>query len=46
MPTEKTPINESFIYFSDWATSGGQNNTDWFEDKPGYRDTAKLKPSN
>ena len=40
---EKEPINEAFLFFNDWATGGGGTNADWFQDKPGYRNNAKLK---
>ncbi len=43
LPTEKTPINEGFIYFNEWAQSGGTSRTDWYQDKSGYRATAKLR---
>lgn len=28
--TERTPINLGYNYFTDWATSGGTNYTDWY----------------
>ena len=41
-PTEKTPINEAFLHFIDWAGSAGASFPNWFQDQPGYRDGAKI----
>ena len=41
--TLEKPINEAFLFFNDWATGGGGTNADWFQDKPGTRNNAKLK---
>lgn len=43
LPVEKTPINEGFIYFNEWAQSGGTSRTDWYEDKTGYRVSTKVR---
>ncbi len=42
-PKEKVPVNEAYNFFSEWATSGGTNYTDWYKDNSGYRNTSKLK---
>ena len=42
-PTEKTPILNAFLHFSDWAQSGGQEYKDWYYNTAsGYRDTNKI----
>jgi LruC domain-containing protein len=33
---------EAYLKFADWAQSNGTLYTDWYENKPGYRDTNKL----
>jgi len=43
LPLEKEPINEGYLHFNEWAESGGTNKADWYLDKPGYRNTEKLK---
>ncbi len=40
---EKEPINQGYLYFEEWGTSGGQNRKDWYKKIPGYRNEAKLK---
>jgi LruC domain-containing protein len=41
-PAEKQDITKAFLIFNKWTTSKGSNNADWYMDKPGYRDNAKL----
>ncbi|MCR9153626.1 MAG: LruC domain-containing protein [Bacteroidetes bacterium] len=41
-PIEYTPINEAYLNFSSWATSGGAVNLDWFTDAIGNRDQSKI----
>lgn len=43
-PLEKTPINEAYLNFVNWCTSGGTENKDWYKDNPGNRAAAKFKP--
>jgi len=33
---------EAYLKFADWAQSNGTLYTDWYDNKPGYRDTNKL----
>ncbi|WP_238531828.1 LruC domain-containing protein [Nitritalea halalkaliphila] len=39
---EQTPITEGFLKMSEWAKSKGNNFTDWFMDKPSYREKSKF----
>ncbi len=41
-PVEYTPVNEAYLNFTNWATSGGSTNTDWFTDAIGNRDLSKI----
>lgn len=41
-PTEKTPIDEAFLHFIDWAGSAGANFPNWYQDLPGYRNETKI----
>jgi LruC domain-containing protein len=42
-PFELQPINEAYPRFSDWASSGGVNFTDWYSNTAsGYRNTSKI----
>jgi len=41
-PIEYTPVNEAYLNFTSWATSGGTSNTDWFTDAVGNRNLAKI----
>lgn len=41
-PLEGKQILEGYIYFKNWAESGGNSYQDWYLDKPGYRDATKL----
>lgn len=42
-PKESVIITDAYNYFADWATSGGNSKTDWFQDKSGYRNNSNLK---
>lgn len=37
--TETTPINVGYLFFVNWAQSGGVNYPDWYTGKSGYRNT-------
>ena len=39
---EKFEIIEAYTKFKYWCNSGGTIYSDWYEDKPGYRDISKL----
>ena len=41
-PLEKNPINTAFLKFNQWATSNGNQFTDWYKNNAGYRNTAKI----
>jgi len=42
-PYELQPINEAYLHFSEWASSGGVNFTDWYSNTAsGYRTTSKI----
>lgn len=41
-PLEKTPINQGYNEFVNWASSGGTISKDWYKDNTGYRNTSKL----
>jgi LruC domain-containing protein len=41
-PIEKTPILEGHLVFDTWVLSGGFSYMDWYQDKPGYRETTFL----
>jgi LruC domain-containing protein len=41
-PIEKSPINEAYLHFIDWAVSSGSSYPDWYLDKPEYRDPSKI----
>lgn len=41
-PIEKIDVLDGYPYFAPWALSGGNTNADWYEDKPGYRNTQNL----
>lgn len=36
---EKQSIDRGYNNFIKWAESGGAESKDWFENKPGYRNT-------
>ncbi|WP_247231315.1 LruC domain-containing protein [Telluribacter sp. SYSU D00476] len=41
-PAEATPITDAYLYFSEWAQSSGSIRADWYENKPGYRNSIKI----
>lgn len=41
-PIEKSPINDAYLHFIEWAVSSGSSYPDWYLDKPGYRDSSKI----
>lgn len=42
-PFELQPVNQAFLHFGDWASSGGVNYTDWYSNTAsGYRDASKI----
>ena len=43
VPKESIRINDAYNYFTDWATSGGLEFTDWYKDNPGFRNDNMLK---
>ncbi|NAS30970.1 LruC domain-containing protein [Flavobacteriaceae bacterium R38] len=43
VPLEHSPINEAYLFFNEWATSGGNSRIDWHQNRSGYRNVAKLK---
>ena len=46
LPLEKAPINEAYIHFAEWATSGGTKKADWYQDLPGYRNEQSFPAPN
>jgi len=41
-PIEKSPINEAYLHFIDWAAGSGVAYPDWFSNGAGYRNSAKV----
>jgi LruC domain-containing protein len=41
-PTEKTPVNEAYVHFLEWAASAGNSFTDWYSNTSGYRNSEKI----
>lgn len=41
-PKEKVDIINTYLHFADWVTSGGMLYPDWYQDKPGYRNTSNV----
>jgi LruC domain-containing protein len=41
-PTEKTPINQAYLKFNQWAESAGGIAPDWYKANPGNRNPQKL----
>jgi len=37
VPLETVSITAAYNFFNDWATSGGDQNKDWYKDNPGNR---------
>ncbi|GAB3163028.1 LruC domain-containing protein [Telluribacter humicola] len=41
-PAEQVPITAAYLFFADWAQSGGKLRTDWYENKTGYSNNQKT----
>ncbi len=41
-PAEKESISDAYNYFISWASSGGANYTNWYENLSGYRNANKI----
>ena len=41
-PVEYAPIDDAYLFFSNWAASGGSQNEDWILDVAGYRDNSVV----
>lgn len=41
-PIERVNIPAAYNHFIEWAVSGGQSYPDWFQNKPGYRNTQYI----
>lgn len=41
-PLEKIEITTAHLKFAPWATSSGQLYPDWYQDKPGYRNSSNI----
>lgn len=41
-PIEQSEITEAYLMFAPWAESSGSQYSDWFQDKPGYREDSKI----
>lgn len=41
-PKEANPIDEAYHHFSNWATSGGESNKDWYRNLPNHRNENKI----
>lgn len=41
-PIEKTPINQAFLHFVEWAISSGASYPDWYKNLPGYRNGSLI----
>jgi LruC domain-containing protein len=41
-PFEKIDITKAYVMFNKWAGSKGANYVDWYQEKPGYRDSNKI----
>lgn len=42
-PFELQPIDQAYLHFGEWASSGGVNFTDWYSNTAsGYRDASKI----
>ena len=41
-PVEKVDILQTYLHFAEWAQSSGTAYTDWYMDKPGYRNAANI----
>jgi LruC domain-containing protein len=38
-------ITGAYLFFADWAQSGGSYYPDWYQDNSGYRDDSKIYPT-
>jgi LruC domain-containing protein len=43
LPNETVRIDEAYNFFSQWATSGGNDNQDWYVDLPGNIDSGNVQ---
>lgn len=43
VPKEGVSVSAAYNFFSDWATSAGVNNADWYKDNPGNRNIDKIE---
>jgi LruC domain-containing protein len=41
-PVEYAPVNEAYLFFSNWAVSGGTQFEDWYLDLSGNRNDSKI----
>lgn len=41
-PIEKQDITGAYLHFADWAQSNGQLYPNWFQDQPGFRNSALI----
>jgi len=41
-PEEKNPVNEAYLNFIEWAETAGSSGNDWYQEKDGYRNKAKI----
>lgn len=41
-PLEKVDVTGTHLHFVEWAISGGQSFPDWYQDKPGYRNSSNT----
>ncbi len=41
-PSEKNDILETYLHFAEWAESSGTMYTDWYMNKPGYRNSNNI----
>lgn len=42
-PVEKIDIHDAYLKFNDWVNSAGSQYNDWYEDLPGYRNSANIQ---
>lgn len=43
IPAERVAIDNCYLKFEDWVKSKGKSNTDWYEEKPGYRNNSNMQ---
>ncbi len=41
-PVERAQMTDAYLYFKPWAESGGTLYTDWYQNKPGYRNQTNI----